>query len=80
MKHLEEEELILYHYRDGEGVLEAEEHLAECAECRSRLRELEADLELVKAQETPARGENYGAQVWDGIRAHLPQKEATGRW
>jgi len=80
MKHLEEEELILYHYRDCEGVHEAEKHLAECAECRARLRELESDLELVKAPETPARGESYGAQVWDGIRAHLPQKEVKARW
>jgi hypothetical protein len=80
MKHLEEEDLILYHYRDGEGLTEAEGHLAACGECRARLKELEGDLELVKAPETPTRGENYGAQVWDGIRAHLPQKETKARW
>jgi len=80
MKHLEEEDLILYHYRDGEAVAEAEKHLASCAECRARLQDLEADLELVKAPETPVRGENYGAQVWDGIRAHLPQPEKRARW
>ena len=80
MRHLEEEDLILYHYRDGDGVREADEHLAACAECRSRLKELEADLELVKAPETPARAENYWQQVWDGIRAHLPRKEVKARW
>jgi hypothetical protein len=80
MRHLEEEDLILYHYRDGEGVREAEEHLAACAECRRRWKELESDLELVKAPETPARGEKYGTRVWDGIRAHLPEKESRARW
>jgi hypothetical protein len=80
MRHLAEEDLILYHYRDGAEVREAEEHLASCMECRSRLKELETDLELVQAPETPVRGESYGADVWNGIRAHLPQRDWKATW
>jgi len=73
MKHLADDELILYHYRDGEDTKTAERHLASCGECRSRLDAIEQVLKLVVAPSLPERGSGYGSEVWNRIRAELPE-------
>lgn len=80
MKHLTDEQLILYHYRDGEDVKQAEQHVASCAECQSRLDEIEDVLKLVAVPLVPERGPDYGTEVWNRIRAELPELHARGRW
>jgi len=72
MRHLTDDELLLYHYRDRDVEM-AERHLSSCAECRSRLVAIEEVLKLVVAAPLPERGPDYGSEVWNRIRAELPE-------
>ena len=50
MKHLSDDQLALYHYRDGDDIEVAGWHLTSCAECRSRLAAIEEVLKLGKTE------------------------------
>ena len=76
MRHLTDDELLLYHYRDRDDIEMAERHLSSCAECRSRLVAIEEVLQLVVAPPIPERGPAYGSEVWNRIRAELPELTA----
>ena len=39
--HLQDEELILFHYRDGKDLSRVEEHLQSCSDCRIRFEKLD---------------------------------------
>jgi hypothetical protein len=80
MKHLSEEQLVLYHYGEKDGRRQAETHLAECAACRQQLEGLKFALDAVEAPPIPERGEQYGVEVWNRIRAHLPEREPPKLW
>jgi len=80
MSHLSEEQLVLYYYGEKDGRRQAEAHLAECAECRRQMEGLKFVLDAVEAPAVPERGEQYGAEVWDRIRAHLPERERPNLW
>lgn len=73
MRHLADEQLILYHYHDGDDLETAKRHLASCAECQSRLDAIEEVLKLVATPPVPERGPGYGSEVWNRIRAELPE-------
>jgi hypothetical protein len=80
MRHLADDELLLYHYHDGDDIEVAERHLNSCAECRSRLAAIEEVLKLVVAPPVPARGPDYGSEVWNRMRAELPQLTPREHW
>jgi anti-sigma factor RsiW len=69
--HLSEEDLVLHHFGEGEASVAGEAHLAQCAECREALAALRRDLGAVSLPEPPARGEDYGAQVWARIQPQI---------
>lgn len=71
MQHLNEEQLVLHHYHDGEGAAQAEEHLAGCAECRAQFETLRRVLALVDTLPVPDRGTGYSEQVWTRLRWKL---------
>ena len=74
MKHLSEEDLILYHYRealDGLDRHDVESHLRTCAACRSEYASLERVLATVARVDVPHRPAEYGAEVWTRIRPRL---------
>ena len=73
MRHLADEQLILYHYHDGDDLDTARRHLASCTECQSRLDAIEEVLNLVATPPVPERGPGYGSEVWNRIRAELPE-------
>ncbi len=80
MKHLSDDQLLLYHYHDGDDIEVAERHLTSCAECRSRLVDIEEVLKLVGAPSIPERGPDYGSEVWNRIRAELPELTPREHW
>ena len=80
MRHLADDELVLYHYHDGDDIETAKQHLASCAECRSRLCDIEEVLKLVVAPSVPERGPDYGSEVWNRIRAELPELPTREHW
>lgn len=71
MQHLNEEQLVLHHYHDGDGAAQAEEHLAACAECRAQFETLRRVLALVDTLPIPDRGAGYSEQVWNRLRWKL---------
>ena len=89
MKHYSEEDLILHFYgergRWGTRVghrrrrRDIEQHVDTCQDCSAIYQSLAATLQLLDAPETPERGEQYGLEVWQRIRARLPEQEAS-RW
>jgi len=77
MSHLSEEELILHYYSEEGDVFAAEQHLDECEACRSHYASLQRVLNVVDSLPVPARGEEYGSQVWRRIEGRLPSRR---RW
>ena len=80
MNHLSEEELIEQYYQDEAGRAERTRHLGECEACREQFTRLEAALNRVDDIAVPERGEEYGTEVWNRIRAHLPEREKRTWW
>jgi len=78
MKHLDEEELVLYFYGESRRAGQIDRHLGECPECSSRYAEVAGTLALVEAPDTPARDESYGEDVWRRIRHDLADQEHVG--
>jgi len=81
MQHLNEEQLVLHHYHDGDGAAQAEQHLATCAECRAQFETLRRVLTLVDSMPIPERGAEYGGQVWTRLRWKLgSERRKLRRW
>ncbi len=80
MTHLNEEQLVEHYYGDDANHADAATHLRLCAACRAGFERLSATLASVSAYEPPARDENYGTDVWNRIRAHLPEQEKRRWW
>jgi hypothetical protein len=85
MNHLTEEQLILHYYgedpgepagaeHDPVGALAIEQHLDDCAACRSLYGSLQRVLNIVDAMPVPERPADYGAQVWQRISGNLPAR------
>jgi hypothetical protein len=88
VKHYSEEDLILHFYGERDRWAtraghrrrqrEIEQHVDTCQDCSARYQSLTATLHLLDTP-TPDRGEQYGLEVWQRIRARLPEPEAS-RW
>ena len=64
MKHLSEEQLLLYHYGEAGDRRAVEDHLASCQACRADYQALQQVLAAVEAAPVPERGEGSGREVW----------------
>ncbi|MFN7996146.1 MAG: hypothetical protein U0Q18_21225 [Bryobacteraceae bacterium] len=67
MKHLSEEELVLYYYGEGDGSPSVRQHLDACEACRAEYAGLQRVLNVVDSLPVPARAANYGTQVWNRL-------------
>lgn len=79
MQHLNEEQLVAFHYRDLDPAVDASQHLAACAGCSAQYNAIRDVLALVSEAPVPERGASYGEEVWTRLRWKLgkrPQK----RW
>jgi hypothetical protein len=79
MKHLTESEIALHYYGDDDDSLAVEQHLAECAQCRNDFEQVKAVLGAVNLP-VPERPAGYETDVWNNLRAHLPEKRTASRW
>jgi len=78
MKHLSQEDLVLHYY--AEGGAKISEHIGECPECHANFEQLSRSLSAISLPEPPLRGENYGAEVWNGIRPKLAERSTAAWW
>jgi predicted anti-sigma-YlaC factor YlaD len=77
-EHISEDDLTLYYYGEGRRRDVIERHIDHCAACSTLYRDIAGTLAMLTEAETPERGEQYGAEVWQRLRHKLPEKDA--RW
>ncbi len=73
--HYSDDELTLYYYGEGRRRHDIESHLESCARCAAVYREIGETLALVAVPDAPARGDQYGLEVWQRIRHQLPARQ-----
>ena len=87
MKHMDQEQLILYRYgepitakggQSGVDERSVEAHLASCASCRAEMAALDYAFGAVDSLGVPERPESYGQEVWRRLRPRL-EEAATPR-
>ena len=81
MTHCSDDDLVLHYYGESS---EADAHVATCAACAERARDLASLLATVD-EPVPDRDERYGTEVWYRVRPHLEArrsfwKSGTVRW
>jgi hypothetical protein len=79
MSHLNEEQLILHFYGEGETA-EAESHLASCAICAGQFAGLRRELALLNTLDAPERDAEYETHVWNRLRWRLGRPRPARRW
>lgn len=79
MTHITEEQLVAYAMDDVEVGTRAAvaAHLESCAACQRALDEIRATLEQAAALDVPARGDDYGASVWQSIESRLDESRLS---
>ncbi|HTP36645.1 MAG TPA: hypothetical protein VMJ75_30925 [Candidatus Acidoferrales bacterium] len=86
MNHVTEEQLILHYYGEEAGepdtcdALAIEQHLEECADCRSLYGSLQRVLNIVDSMPVPERPADYGTLVWERIRHKIPARRRGLGW
>lgn len=79
MQHLNEEQLVAFHYRDLDARPDASRHLGECSECATQYDTIRRVLALVGDAAVPERDDRYGEEVWTRLRWKLGNRERR-RW
>ena len=79
MKHVSEEQLVLYHYGEAPDRSAVGEHLETCAICRANFQSLQRVLSAVDTVEVPERAENYGAEVWRQLQPQISRMPTRHR-
>jgi hypothetical protein len=84
MNHLTEEQLILHYYGEDPGdpavdavvhdALAIEQHLDDCAQCRTHYSSLQRVLNIVDSLPVPEQPADYGDRVWQQISHKLPAR------
>src|SRR5687767_12222990 len=69
MNHLSDDDLVLHYYGEDER---PRRHLGACPECAGRYHALTSVLQAVTMIDVPERGDQYGLEVWQGIRHRVP--------
>jgi len=71
MRHIEDDDMVLHFYGEGDDLRAVESHLDECADCRKRFAALSNDMAEVALMPVPERGDDYGARVWARLQPEL---------
>lgn len=79
MMHINDDQLILYHYREADEADAIREHLEGCAQCRTEYERLQKVLGAVDAAPVPERAEGYGEEVWNKLRPQLETQRQPER-
>lgn len=80
MRHLSEEELVLYYYGETESPEAERRHLKGCESCRSELEALSQSLGELTADPVPERPEDYGQRVWRRMENDLKSPKPRWSW
>jgi hypothetical protein len=75
-RHYSEDDLTIYYYGEARRREDIDAHLGTCAACAATYKDIAATLALLATPAPPARGEQYGLEVWQRIRHKLPEQDA----
>lgn len=78
MKHLDQEQLVAHFF--GDAGKDVANHLADCYECRAEFADIQRTLSSIAPPSAPSRGPQYGVEVWNRVRAHLPEAPPRVWW
>jgi hypothetical protein len=71
MKHISEDQLVLFYYGESAEADTIENHLSGCESCRSELRSLQLVLNTLDSAPVPERPADYGQTIWKKMEPHL---------
>jgi hypothetical protein len=84
MKHLTQDDLVLYRYQESPDAAAVERHLEACQQCRDEYAALERVLGLVETglvtSHVPEPAESYERQVWMQVERRIADERASHRW
>jgi hypothetical protein len=80
MKHVTEEELILYYYGEAKQLLEIKTHLAACSVCNAEYSSIERTLAQVEPIVAPEPASNYEQKLWYQLQPQIAKQYGTRRW
>lgn len=82
MRHVTEEDLVLYRYGEALNAAEVESHLEACEGCRREYIALCRVLAAVDTAPVPERGEGYETELWARLRPRIEEIQAArkSRW
>jgi anti-sigma factor RsiW len=81
MKHIDETDLILFHYGEASDAVGVERHLARCERCRDDLATLRRDLTVFDGASVPPVDDEYPTRVWQRLQQRIDSApERNRRW
>jgi len=80
MKHVTEEELILYYYGEAKQPQEVKAHLAACNVCRAEYSGIERTLSQVEPIVVPEPASNYEQKLWYQLQPEIAKHTPSRRW
>ncbi len=75
MRHLSDPELVEMYYDEGSSSA----HVKDCAECAARFVELKQSLDVMRLDNVPEKGTEYGERVWQALEPRLIPYEKKAR-
>lgn len=79
-QHPSEDDLVLFHYREGGDLGTVESHLAICEVCRASYETLQRTLATVESMAVPEPDESFEVRMWERVHAGLVAKNRQGWW
>jgi hypothetical protein len=80
MKHVSEQQLVLYYYGEAEQPQEIKAHLAACNLCNTEYSKIERTLAQVEPIVAPEPDTNYEQKLWYRLQPQITKQAATSRW
>jgi hypothetical protein len=80
MNHLNEEELVLHYFGEGDRAFQVESHLDDCAECHALYESIQHAIAAVDSMPVPERDTYYGERVWRRLEPQLPVRHPSWNW
>ena len=80
MKHLDEEQLILYYYGEATQPQEIKAHLAACTVCKAEYSSIERTLVQVEPIVAPKPASTYVQKLWYQLQPRIAKQSRSRRW
>lgn len=80
MMHIDDDDMVLHFYGEGDDHRVVDAHLSECATCRARFDYLTSDMAALTDLAVPERDDRYGAMVWARLQPALETSRAPRLW